>query len=237
MRAGGQLETEVPSALTPTRMPEPQPLKGAQEQSADRADSGRSLEPGRLPQPIINIPEGSRGRQPEGPARPAPRVGPPAAVTPDRLTEAAGEHQPSPVARRPAMVSPTDGGDDSREPLRPPQVHDLTAPAPEPRLNEHVMPLRVELPSVDSPATRAPRGEELAHPSEPISVISPPPPRDRLLPAPSAPRTAAEPVIEVTIGRVEVRSQPVARAAPRPSMPRPGVLSLSDYLAQRRGAR
>jgi hypothetical protein len=46
-----------------------------------------------------------------------------------------------------------------------------------------------------------------------------------------------EPIVHVTIGRVEIRaSVPAAPAAPRPAPAGPRPLSLGDYLASRKGA-
>ncbi|MGY1690609.1 hypothetical protein [Geodermatophilus sp. SYSU D01105] len=47
--------------------------------------------------------------------------------------------------------------------------------------------------------------------------------------------TRDEVVVEVTIGRVEVRSQRTAPAPARRPAPAPGVLPLAEYLARRGG--
>ncbi|WP_175486287.1 hypothetical protein [Geodermatophilus poikilotrophus] len=47
--------------------------------------------------------------------------------------------------------------------------------------------------------------------------------------------TRDEVVVEVTIGRVEVRSRPTAPAPGRRPVPAPGVLPLAEYLARRGG--
>jgi hypothetical protein len=60
-------------------------------------------------------------------------------------------------------------------------------------------------------------------------------------PQPATPPSHAdlreEPIVHVTIGRVEIRaSVPAAPAAPRPAPAGPRPLSLGDYLASRKGA-
>lgn len=59
-------------------------------------------------------------------------------------------------------------------------------------------------------------------------------PQAHATPSHSAPRE--EPIVHVTIGRVEIRaSVPPAPASPRPAPVRPQPLSLNDYLAGRKG--
>ncbi|TQN42892.1 hypothetical protein FHU33_2303 [Blastococcus colisei] len=83
------------------------------------------------------------------------------------------------------------------------------------------------------PARRRAPSEDVG----PEHWLRPPPPRER---SPDhADRTSArtQPTIEVTIGRVEIRSRPAPSAAPRQPAPRAGVLPLAEYLARRSGSR
>ena len=91
---------------------------------------------------------------------------------------------------------------------------------------------------------------EAPEPPAPPAAI--PPGRERLLVAPAGSEQlraeleslrelgrraeAPEPVIQVTIGRVEVRAEaPTALSQPKPKARTPAVMSLEDYLKQRKG--
>lgn len=63
-----------------------------------------------------------------------------------------------------------------------------------------------------------------------------PPPEPAARPAPAPVVAAAEPVVNVTIGRVEIRAVPAPAAQKRPAPSKP-TLSLSDYLDRRSGDR
>ncbi|HEY6168580.1 MAG TPA: hypothetical protein VI454_11110, partial [Verrucomicrobiae bacterium] len=66
-------------------------------------------------------------------------------------------------------------------------------------------------------------------PAPPVPARVPPPPRA------AANVPVAEPVIHVSIGRVEIRATSPAVARARPATTAPAGLSLEDYLRQRAG--
>lgn len=107
----------------------------------------------------------------------------------------------------------------------------LARPAPQP----HLQVVEGEDPG---PAAAAPRGVQAD-----VPVLPPPPPRRaappmaRLapLPPPAGWRDAAaasEPVVQVTIGRVEVKADPSAKQT-APARAEPAVSTLDAYLARR----
>ena len=166
--------------------------------------------------------------------------------------------QPDPAARPPAELSPAppatppltpqqppappagEGARPSRPPIEP-------SPAEEPRAaslrvqpaltiihesERHVGPTAPtseptdKLPAHLEPALPAPRAGRLepALPAVPEAPVQ-------------SPAATPEPVINVTIGRVEIRAAAVAPAPERKPRPEPPVLSLDDYLRRRQQER
>ena len=70
---------------------------------------------------------------------------------------------------------------------------------------------------------------------EPGQVV--PPARHEWLPARAAATPAPEPVVNVTIGRIEVRVAPAAQAPTRQRPEGPKPMGLDHYLRQRGGRR
>lgn len=182
---------------------------------------------------------GSDDVQPDA-ARRSDRVAP---VTEPAAGPAPVAVPPAPLAR-PTVLLPVptrQGGverNDASEPL--PRVTDRTAP-PLATREEPAASIR-RSPGGTGPAAApapAPKPVEGALLPQPVAVALPrttlrpdagPPPR---VPEPEQ----AGPVINVTIGRVEVRAVPAAPARPRAEGMRPTPLSLDDYLKQRGGGR
>jgi hypothetical protein len=108
--------------------------------------------------------------------------------------------------------------------LRHPQPVDIAVEAPQ----ADALPDRMSAYPGDMPA-HARAGDSRAAPRRGAA------PHPATAPPHAAPRE--EPIVHVTIGRVEIRaSVPAAPAAPRPAPAGPRPLSLGDYLASRKGA-
>ena len=151
-----------------------------------------------------------------------PAVGPPATGVgrqPPRLGQEPPVTDPAAVpARRPAAVP---------EEVRPrPEGPHLVTP-------DLVTVVHAAAPAPAAPATAFPAGRSRVG-SAPAAPLPPLPP-----PAPASPRRGARatpPDVHITIGRIEVRAEPVpapaAAARPQPTQlpPEPAVLTLSAYL-------
>src|SRR5262249_2057586 len=100
-------------------------------------------------------------------------------------------------------------------------------------ISEAVGP-RIAIDAIEAPRTETPNSF-VVHPNL-DRYVEPPPShwRPKTHP-PTSP--APEQVINVTIGRIEVRATPPQSAAPRSSNQKPPVMSLDDYLRQRGGGR
>lgn len=176
-------------------------------------------------------------------ARPVTFETPPAGDAPIRPTMRA--NSPSPVGQSTlASAPPIPAVDAAPEDVAPPPIQlEKDVVAPPPLFNRDgaqastsaitASPLKID---EDPPPTLGPVSVRRA--AAPFVVV----PAVPALPAvPAAkpaevdvPRSAGGPVIQVRIGRVEVRA--AAGPAPRPAAVKPGpVLSLEDYLKSRRG--
>lgn len=214
--------------------------------------------PPRTPAPLVD-PQAIRG---PGPDRPAPTGRPePATAAPLPAVPADGRAVSPTVSERPAGRGP-DGTAPAREPASPAfrstRGDDAAAPAP---------PLEAQRPaSGRAPRSHAPRAlfvearDQLeppdearaarasARPAARVTPLVPGPLRSAALPVSSLaparrredPRTAsraAEPALEVSIGRIEIAAAPAPARSTEKTRPRPRT-SLEDHLARRRkGAR
>jgi hypothetical protein len=200
------------------------------------------------PQPAAPMPDRSPGRAPAEPAGPAGVL--------------AIRHQPSPPAgRQPARRASTSPGEPSPVPLRAPiaKVPVPVARRGTPSSPAEVgPPVWSGSPGAAEPSTRPDpptigRHSALAIPSaaaRPTRAADPPTdlptdPSAALGPVVAAPTgkarrysprpdvVPAPPVVNVTIGRVEVRPPPVPLPAPPAAVPGPQPLSLAEYLERR----
>lgn len=152
---------------------------------------------------------------PPSPAIPPPLAGPAVPLPSD-----------GPASPEPPGQQATPGRIEVRTPATPapPAAHPLRQPAT-------VHPAMAPTDAVQEPATpRLPSRTIM-----PESVVAP-----RVQPPGATREGPAAPVIRVTIGRIEVRTQPPPRRsapAPAPAQPRSPALSLEDYLEQRNGGR
>jgi hypothetical protein len=223
----------------------PSPSPPAARQQSDRGDDGGlsptpAPRPARAPTPAVS----DRAVTPaEGePAGPRP--------SPGRAHQPAEEPAAPAHGGRPAPQDPPSESRTPSVPTRSAARRPGAAVRTAPRVSVPDVPRATE-PVQARPAGGAPGAMPPAPIGTPERTISPPPPPPPgwLRPPPLADTPAAraaddhgpssgEPVVEVTIGRVEVRSAPSREpAAARPPRRRPGVLPLDEYLARRSGAR
>lgn len=211
-----------PAALSPLPVHAPAPAAAI----GDAANGRSSLSGAAAPSSAGGLPsiDPSLRRTPPPSARRESSVPPPADTPPAIEVEAAppatagsegepsapvGSGAPPAPATRPAILAPAPDGWGDGATVDAAVAREVPRPALPPR----------------AAAGQLPAGPP-APPSAPVSV---PPPS----PAATAPTgTPAETVVEVRIGRIEVRVEPAARRPAAPSSPRPPI-SLAEYLGGR----
>jgi hypothetical protein len=146
-----------------------------------------------------------------------------------------------PLTPQPPLAPPAgDGARPSRPPIEPnpAEISTTTPPGVQPALT--ILPESERLASspapTSDPADRLPAHLEPALPPPRTGRLQPalPAPPEAPAPPPAAP---PDPVINVTIGRVEIRAAAPAPAPERRPRPEPPVLSLDDYLRRRQQER
>jgi len=243
LRASGEVPTlkpRTPGLFEPPAQRAPAPML-ADDGMDPSADIGFAEDP-RPPPPVVGDGHAGAGRasaaalspaaaiqsahagDSNDSARPAERVGQP--VAGDAMPQAASALAPAPVARSAARAT-------IRVQTLQPLVDAVPArrdrPAVPPRsAGSAPVPARTELPLAPErpeartltpgPVTLAPSMLQAAHAAPALRAAAAVPP----------------PVIEVTIGRVEVRANTQAQA-PQPARARPQPTSLDEYLARREG--
>jgi hypothetical protein len=144
---------------------------------------------------------------------------------------------------RPLPAPPAPFPRERRMEAKPPPPHDSgSIPAPPAREPEEAPlgrtgPLRAERARSSPPAppvlTPQPSARALAMPARPSEIRPRPSRRERAAPGPVPP----PPVVNITIGRVDVRAPAPAAPAARAQPPRTAPQSLADYLKRRGGGR
>ncbi len=223
-----------PAAARPAPHPPGPPLPSAPPTTRERGEealSGRSLGGG-SPLPVAGRADG-RGAGGEGPP-PPPQVGP--VIRPLRIEE--GRSRPEPAL--PPSLEPT--------PRAPIPVQATAAPPfPEPRPQVEPVIRRIEVERVLTPASAppapapSPAAPTQAKPAKaaPAPVPAPPILQPRVQAVERGPfparreEPAAEPVIHVTIGRIEVRATPAPKAPARERQAARPAVDLEEYLRQR----
>ncbi len=218
---------------------------GAEAPARPAPGDGPSLAPP-APQPQADIGPADQAA-PEPPAtQPPPRHAPQPAARERQPSElpvpAAAESAPAPLAAQPLTPQrpPAPPSGEEARPSRPPAAPgpaENPAPAP-PRVQPAQTIVQQSERQTSLPAATAPPAEKTTRLEPALSAppanglqpaLSPPPPTSAQPPA-----AGPEPVINVTIGRVEIRA--VAAPPPPQRTPRtePAVMSLEDYLRRRR---
>lgn len=226
-----------------------EPLEVEEEREAPPAPRARpSAAPPEAPEPITRAAEPPPAAEPEAP--PAPRARPERHAVERTAQAPQREAPPAPRPQR-ATAAPPVVVEQRREVVAPPPP-----PAAPPRREPRPRPPAREL-AATSVVRRAPDepAETLVTPPLPESLplrsqaiararsLAPPPapaPQPGAAPVRDAPpRPAPEPVVEVTIGRLEVRAAtPGQPARPAPTVERAEPLSLDRYVRERaRGTR
>lgn len=241
-----------PGAVEPDAV-EPGPVKsGAVESGAVKSGAVESSEFGHAPAAVEPEPR----RATHVPRRPA---APPASVHAPGLPEIAeppapllppladvhngatsGNFRAANVPRHPpSFVEPVASNDPVPMPPAGPAGFD-TAPVaagrPRPRPSEASLQAPPQAGSLPESEKLAPPGGRpeapLLSPRPPSSAMS----HEPLAPAAAAPAAAA-PDIQVSIGRIEIRSERSDARPQRAAPPRPSLMSLKDYLGKGRGRR
>ena len=205
----------VPAGSPPMAVPPDQSLARP---LTHRATDGGPVAP---PAPVRAAAHSTAPAAPEPPrgAPPAAREHTPAAGLPSRTQPLAAP--PGMADQRQHTIAPTPNAPD-RTPALPARPAAPAGPVP-----AQPAPLT---PSTQRIMLPPPRQAILAQPQvRPVTAPTP-------APRPREPQREAEPTIQVTIGRVEVRAVP-AETPVRPARPAPLSLSLEDYLRQRNGGR
>lgn len=183
-------------------------------------------------------------------AGPAPASRPLAALVAPAPRMTIPETKAQETTRLPAILAPLAAAPAPAEPAparaRPAQARQLviqeTGPLPA-RRNESAAPPLPLAATQAAPASAPPARAKAALQAPPTPPLAPP--SVRMAPAAllavqaaegrrSADAAAPEPVVQVTIGRLEVRAVQSAQA-PAPPRPRQAPTSLDDYLAKRNG--
>jgi hypothetical protein len=198
----------------PWREPRPARTRPA---AAGRADGGAS----EAARPETGRPGTVRPGTPPAEA-PLPEPASPAASSAARIEQAAGETAApaAPVRHAPDRTTPNRATQD-----RAPQ-----------RATQDRAPQRATQDRAPQRATQD-RGPQRATPAAAVPVLAARPAPDREAPtSPALGAPEARPIVEISIGRVEIRSRPAPPAAGRRATA-PGVQPLADYLAAKhRGA-
>jgi translation initiation factor IF-2 len=203
-------------------------------EEVEQLDSGPAA-PVAPPPPAVEVP---------GSVTPPPPVGRPVADRPALLRDpvaaraaaAPGPSAPPPAATRPPVSPGEPVRADPPAPDRssPPAAHP-PVPAAQPAADLPAAPVVLTKPALTNGVRPARVGVVVARP---VPAPAPPPP-PAWAPGAAASGAPAAPVVEVTIGRIEVRA--VAAPAARPSVaerqPAPTPLSLAEYLRRREGGR
>jgi len=182
---------------------------------------------------------------------PASRLSPPPEKTPGVL--------PAPPASLAVASQPAAGPRSA--PALPPEPPPPSQPAPAPLASMITVeaaregpPLAVQpaarRPEAPGPEAASPLGDHAPRPESPPApprlelkpVLAPPPPPgqpERLPQPPQPPASEPAPVVNITIGRIEVRAAQPANpeAAVRKTRSTPPVMSLEEYLKRRNGGR
>jgi hypothetical protein len=214
------------------RRPAPRSSRPPPPQAGARGESR-----GEDPEPSPSFLPAPSRREPGG-ERPAPTVRRAAAPVPPSLAVQEGR----------SRAEPTRAADQARRAPAAERPHPPAAPpAPEerPRVEPAIRRIEVErvvtpvpppAAAAPPPAASVPRGREPAASTPPPAPAFLQPRVERLAPEPFSARraeAAAEPVIQVTIGRIEVRATPAPKAPARERPAARPAVDLEEYLRQR----
>lgn len=249
----GPVPAREPEAA-PTRLPPPgppvladsPPVKAAPVEPVDfveppvpgldpAASSTDTVNPGGVPafSPDPSPPGSSQALPPQPgrfqPARSQPaqsRPGPFSTVRPPRGSLPA---DPTPAGPVPVRSLPDD----------PPAAVPFAAGSPAADSSPAGLSPSAPVPAAAPPAGPVPAGAAGAagdgYRRRQSGLLNPPPGPEISVPRARPDAAAAQPVVEISIGRIEIRSRPAPRSADRPRADSPRVRPLGDYLAARRG--